>query len=435
MMGVCTETVRTESASPVQSLRVLFAPASNVLAHTGRCLVLARALQARGHHAVFVGTKKLLANSAIVTPGEIEFHELDDYGAQEGLAFLRSLVARPDYGFMDSLVEQELALLDHVKPDVIVVDFRVSMFVSARVKCIPVVSLLGGRWLLENQVQPLHAPRTHPAYPWLRGLLGEGLTNRIVVPLQLRALRYKVRPIVRLQKKYGVALKRDLWKIIEGEHNLILDTDRAAPTTPLPSDFERVGPIVWSPASETPDWFADLDPERPLVYITLGSTGHPDLFAKLIRAFADEAFTVILTTGGQIDFDPVDVPSNFHVADYIPGEAVMNRADVVVFHGGAGTGYQLMGTGTPGVVVATHLEQEFMGELLEDEGAGVFLTMREVLARPERAVTTVKRILADAERFRANMSALQDDLARYRPVEAAVTSVEQFAADRLATHE
>jgi len=418
-----------DQSSCRKTYRILFAPASNILAHVGRCVVLARELKARGHSIIFAGTPKFLRDPAVVRPGEFQIHLIDDYDAEEGLEILRKLWKTPRKESLREHVQSELEMLDEVRPDVVINDFRLTMYLSARLRGIPVISLLGGRWLVQYAAKPFKAPRTHPLYPLMRRLLGEKGTDAVVPPIQRWAIRYKMGPYRQLSKAYGLRPKRDLWDLLVGEYNLILDTELFGPMKSLPGNFRQVGPIAWTPPIPLPDWIATLDRTRPIIYVTMGSTGHAALFECMMEVLGDAEYTVIMTTGGQWREPAGRIPSNFRVAKYLPGKPIMQLSDLVIFHGGAGTGYQAMATGTPAIVIATHLEQEFVGQVLEEHRAGLFLTMRQVLAKPVRLRQAIATMLARLDVYRAGMKKLQEDFQRYDPVPQAADCIEEFMAE------
>ena len=51
--------------SAARPFTVLFAPASNVLFHVGRCAALAREFAARGHRALLAGSPRYLGDPAV----------------------------------------------------------------------------------------------------------------------------------------------------------------------------------------------------------------------------------------------------------------------------------------------------------------------------------------------------------------------------------
>ncbi|MFQ5797727.1 MAG: glycosyltransferase [Bacteroidota bacterium] len=425
-MEVSQKRLTRVDGSHDQPKRILFTPASNILAHVGRCVMLARELQKRGYDIILAGTPKFLHDPALVRRGEFEIYTIADYEAQEGLKILRKVRKVPARQILNEHIQAEVKMLDQLQPDVVVNDFRLTLYLSARRQGIPIISLLGGRWMYQYAARPFKAPRTHPMYPLLKRFIGERGTDAVVPIFQRWALRYKMRPYYHLSKHYGLEPKKELWDLLVGEYNLILDTELLGPMSHLPDNFCRVGPIAWTPKIPLPDWTRTVNRTQPVIYLTMGSTGHADLFKQMIETLAHADYTIIMTTGGQRQIPNEHLPNNFYVANYLPGEQIMELADLVIFHGGAGTGYQAIATGTPSIIIATHLEQEFVGEVVEEHGAGIFLTMNQVLANPSVMRTSIATILEHIDLYRSHMKKLQADFLRYDPVRTAADCVEEF---------
>jgi len=392
--------------------------------------MIARELGRRGHSVLLAGAARFLREWTRQDP-RVGYVELPDVPAGDGLRILRSLWRRPDERWLHEHVRAELELLDRVRPDLVVVDFRLTMFVSAKVRGIPIVSLVGGRWLYPYAAAPYRAFRTAPAF-WARRLLGERL-GEAVIPWGFRQLlRYKVRPYRRLLARHGLEPKRDLWELLLGDLTLILDSELLAPTHPLPENVVRVGPIYWEPSLPEPAWLAEWTSRRPVLYVTLGSTGHPRLFRHVLNVVGRMPSRAILTTGGQIEFAPEEIPANVRVEAFLPGRLVMERSDLVICHGGAGTIYQAIAAGTPCLIVATHFEQELLGQRIEEQGAGRLLALPEVLADPGRLRRTLDEMLEHWDRYAQNMRRLHHAHRALDGVRAAVAAIEAFLADRRA---
>ena len=406
--------------------RILFAPVSTVLAHTGRCAMIARELGRRGHVVFLAGADRFLRDWAR-EDGHLRYVELPDIPAGEGLHILRSLWRTPDRRWLEMHVRAELELLDRLKPDIVVVDFRLTMFISARVRRVPLVSLLGGRWLYPYAAKPYRAFRTAPAF-WWRRFLGRRIGEAVISRGFPQLLRYKIRPYRRLLVRYGLEPKRDVWELFLGDLNLIVDSEVLAPTRPLPENFVRVGPVYWEPALPEPEWLEEWTAVRPVFYVTLGSTGHPLLFRQLLKVLVP--YRVILTTGRQITFAPEEIPANVRVETFLPGRKVMERADVVICHGGAGTIYQAIAAGTPCLIIATHFEQELLGQEIEEQGAGRLLALPEVLGKEEVLRQAVEEMLRHRAEYARNMQRLHRAHHGWDGVRAAADAIEAFLSER-----
>ena len=99
----------------------------------------------------------------------------------------------------------------------------------------------------------------------------------------------------------------------------------------LPTNFHYIGPILWEPDVQTPNWLEELDSERPTLYFTMGSTGNPSFFEQAIEIFGNSEYQCMMTTAGMVELS--NVPDNFFVVDYAPGSMIMEKSDIVVCHG------------------------------------------------------------------------------------------------------
>lgn len=413
-------------ANPATEAPILITPTSNVLAHAGRSVILGRELQKRGYRIIMAGTPKYLRDPAVVGLDEFEVYDLPDFDLDTGLEVLRTIRKRTSDQSLEHNIAAELRLLDDVKPRAAIVDFRPTMYISARIRRVPLIALVGGRWLYQYAAKPYRAFKTYPHYPLVRRLLGVRGADLCMPPLQRLAMRYKTQPFARACRRHGIGPKYTPWELLVGDYTLILDSDLLSPTKSLPAHVKKVGPIFWSPMGSLPDWVKTLDHSRPIVYVTLGSTAHPDLYHCLLKMLQDMPVTVFMTTGGQITLEAKDIPANVRVETYLPGESVMAYADVVIHHGGAGTVYQTIAAGKPSIAVATHFEQEMIAALLEEHGAGIFLTMQEVIARPERLPAALQQILHNPQSYAANLKRLQEDMKRHDALQEAADSIEAF---------
>jgi MGT family glycosyltransferase len=178
-----------------------------------------------------------------------------------------------------------------------------------------------------------------------------------------------------------------------------------------------------------PPWLATLSRERPVVYVTMGSTGDRRLFETAVEAFAGREHQVLMTTGGT-SLGRHDLPPNVFVAEYAPGSALMARADVCVNHGGNGTIYQALGAGVPVVGVPTHADQQVQLQLCERAGVG--RTVREVDLTPASLRAAVDHVRAEA-RYRTNAGRIARAIERSDGARAAARAVIELAAPAVPT--
>ena len=78
--------------------------------------------------------------------------------------------------------------------------------------------------------------------------------------------------------------------------------------------------------------------DRPLIYFAMGSSGTPEIVARILESFEGRPYRVIAPVKFQIAQLPgVHIPSNVLVTDWLPALQVNKMADLAVIHGGIGT--------------------------------------------------------------------------------------------------
>ncbi|MDQ2694270.1 MAG: glycosyl transferase family 1, partial [Pseudomonadota bacterium] len=173
---------------------------------------------------------------------------------------------------------------------------------------------------------------------------------------------------------------------------LYADIPGLVPTAPLPPNHHWLGPILWSPAVALPCWWEGLAADRPLIYVTLGSSGEGDRLLPIVfRALAELPVTVIAATAGRPL--PAAVADNVRVADYLPGTEAAARSTLVICNGGSPTTQQALAAGVPVVGIAGNMDQHLNMLCLEDAGAGIRLRAGRLTADGLRAA--VQRLLDD----------------------------------------
>jgi UDP:flavonoid glycosyltransferase YjiC (YdhE family) len=392
--------------------------------------MVAREMARRGHRTVLAGTERYLCDPEVASTAELGYASLPDFSAEEGMELLRSIWRRPNRRFIEVMIEAEIELIRRLQPDLVVVDFRPTMNVSAQACGVPIASLLLDHWMPEYATRPGWVPRTYALGALAVRLLGKQLTGSLADPIFRGVIRYKTAPFRAAARACGQAAPRLLWELIQGDLNLLTDVE-ALSRVRLPEGFHRVGPIVWEPSKPVPAWVGELDRTQPALLVNFGSTGHPDLFRATFAELADRPYQVMLATCGQIDVSDFEVPSNFFVEKFLPVAQMMGIADLVIYHGGAGTFQQLIRAGVPGVVIATHWDQEYAGVVSRERGLGPYLTMREVLSSPGRLSGVVDGLIADLPSYRERARGVSEALDPYDGAKAAAEHLEAFLGGRL----
>lgn len=143
--------------------------------------------------------------------------------------------------------------------------------------------------------------------------------------------------------------------------------------TDLPDTVRFVGrlPTVGG-AHPLPDWW-DALPERPVVLLTQGTLNIDarQLIRPALAALADADVTVLVTTGGVPL--PFDTPANALVADFVPFDAALGRASLVISNGGWGGTVETLAAGVPIIVAGGDRDKPEVAARVDFSGAGLSL--------------------------------------------------------------
>jgi UDP:flavonoid glycosyltransferase YjiC (YdhE family) len=149
-----------------------------------------------------------------------------------------------------------------------------------------------------------------------------------------------------------------------------------------------------APGERLPPQFLDL-PERPLVYLTLGTVfNDPELARTVLDAIQDLPISIAVTTGPGID--PALLgrrPANVAAAPFVAQALLLPLASAVVSHTGSGTMLGALAAGLPQVCLPRGADQFANAERLHAVGAGIRLLPDDVT--PDRLRAAVSSVLDD----------------------------------------
>lgn len=153
-------------------------------------------------------------------------------------------------------------------------------------------------------------------------------------------------------------------------------------------------------------------PDRPLVYVTLGTSfNEPPVFATILRALADLPVTVLVTLGHDRSPEELgEIPGNAVVTGFLPQAAVLPHCAAVVHHGGAGTALGVLAHGKPSVVLPRGADNFAIAARMAAAGAARVVGPAELTAPPIRealrAVLDAPHTRAAAERISREIAAM-----------------------------
>ncbi|WP_165849614.1 glycosyltransferase [Mycobacterium uberis] len=395
-----------DAAAKPQSrrLRILFIAEAVSLAHVVRPFVLARSLDPscyEVHFACDARFNKLL--------GPLPFTHYPIYTVPTDQHLTKMFQGRLCYTpkILRKYVEEDTKVLAEVAPDLVVSDLRLTLSVSARLAGVPYIAIANAYW--SPQARRRGFPLPDVLWTHLFGVRLVKLLYRLERPL---FFAYQCLPFNWVRRKYGLpSLGWDLCRhFTDGDYTLYADVPEMVPTDGLPANHQYLGPVLWSPSVPLPAWWDSLPTDRPIVYVTMGSSGGKGLLQVVLNALADLPVTVIAATAGRSELQ--NVPANAFVADYLPGEAAAACSAVVVCNGGSPTTQQALVAGVPVVGIAGNLDQHLNMEAVERAGAGMLLRTERL--KSKRVADVVSQVLSRAE-YRQGAQRLAEAFGRDRP--------------------
>ena len=196
---------------------------------------------------------------------------------------------------------------------------------------------------------------------------------------------------------------------------------------PAGARVEPLRPVFDPDPSETlPDWVERL-PDRPTVYVTLGTVHNdPGVFRVLVAALAGVDCNVIVTVGRNNDPASLEpVPPNAVVERYIPQALLLPHCSAVVSHGGSGSVLATLAAGLPMLLVPQGADQFENAAHAARIGAARVLRPDEL--NEEAARATVISLLGE-ESYRASAQSVAAEIAAMPPPEELVPVLIDFAS-------
>lgn len=164
------------------------------------------------------------------------------------------------------------------------------------------------------------------------------------------------------------------------------------------------------------------DPDRPLVYVSLGTLqGHRHrLLARIARACRRAGAQVLVTLGGQSAEGARDIPADW-VRSFVPQRAILERAQVCVTHAGMNTVMECLEQGVPMLALPLTNDQPGVAARIARTGTGLRLSPR--WASEARIHDALCRLLDDPS-FRANARGFAQDAPHWPRAAGAADAIE-----------
>jgi UDP:flavonoid glycosyltransferase YjiC (YdhE family) len=170
----------------------------------------------------------------------------------------------------------------------------------------------------------------------------------------------------------------------------------------------------------------DVEDPTPLVLLsfsTVNGQGSPDMLQRSLDALGELPVHIVATTGGVVDPGELAAPANAYLVPFADHDALMERASLVVGHGGHGTTMRALSHGLPIVGIPAFVSDQVpITQLIEEWKVGRALPLDAEVSQIRAAVQDV---LADPT-FRERAGRRSLAFAGLDGAQLAATSVESL---------
>jgi UDP:flavonoid glycosyltransferase YjiC (YdhE family) len=304
---------------------------------------------------------------------------------------------------VNDFAQTDSALIQNIKPDLVVSDFRFTILPACNQHNIPVINLTNYHWHPDYKRDLFVAPNKpvrvfgrfiteHIGYPLLKRTIERNLLNTINERIEPIALN----PTKSLEEFYCF-----------GDHLLFADLKSIYKDEPIRNNETFLGPVIFeNNAMKYPEnWPTSFD-KAPIAFISMGSTGNHAITPKVAHALDDMGFQVLISTSGHdIDFGK---SPNIHSAKYVPYKDALQYAHLLVCNGGSINTYHAFKCGVPVLAFPSNFDQGYHMTTVKRIGIADFIYHDQF--NTKTFSKTVSRLLESSE-LKRKISEIQKECA------------------------
>jgi UDP:flavonoid glycosyltransferase YjiC (YdhE family) len=409
----------------IKSSTILCIPYTHTISHISRPLLIAQELRDRGHEIVFAGESPRIK-----------------YIQQEGFEVLPLYEPDPEvlYGNIregrvkfvsdteiQRMIDADTALYNELKPDLVLTDGRFTAPISTHISGLTHIAIVN---VSSTEYRAL------PYIPFFQWMPSQIIGRDTDIWRKLDSLNLKIEMTIfdnvmnvfkKLSKRYGLHKTVTATNCLTGKDaTLLADIPEYFPAKKLPPDYHYIGPLTWKSNFPEPPWWPLEKDGKPLIYVTMGSTGVKDFFHLIYDLLKKSDMKAVVTTGGQTQNLP-SIPGKLHMEDYINGDLIMEACDLVVCHGGNGTIYQALQYGKPVIGIPTIPDQKFNMRRVEAMGLGRSLSWKQFSKKPASLINLISLVMKDNS-FYQNASKMQEIIKHYDSAGLASDIIENYSS-------
>jgi UDP:flavonoid glycosyltransferase YjiC (YdhE family) len=346
-----------------------------------------------------------------LNPEKIEFIGKVDKGEKFAPAFSQKEII--------AMIDHEVKYLQQIKPAAVVTGTYLTIPVTCRILSIPLVWVIQSTWLEDFFTT------------------GAGMTDDLKNPLAKKVADFFVLLFINFwirygflsslnqaARHYGVDGYRSIFEYWKGDITLVAEPAEFTGVK-LPPQYFYIGPLIARLDVPLPDEVRNLPHDLPIIYFAMGSSGTPEIIAKIVESFKGQPYRVIAPVKNHLDKLPqVNIPSNVVVTDWLPALEANKLADLSLIHGGIGTVMTAAYAGKPVVGIGMQPEQVANLACLVRKGFAIRVPK---IRHPSKKVQNAIRVLLKDEQAKISAEEFSHVMERWNgPAMAADILYKQF---------
>ena len=348
------------------------------LAHVARPIALSRILRDLGHDVCIAAAPSA---DRWLEGEDVSRERIESIDSQR---FLRALArGSPPYDTATFIryVEDDLRAIRAWRPDIVIGDFRLSLYISARLAGKPYGAIANAYWS-RTYWQGGAAPPIAP-FTWFPRSLASNLFDAI----RPAAFAFHALPFHRACRHFGVPSPGLDLRDVYTASNVTAFADvrelyEPRSTGAAESQAHFVGPLAWYPAGIST--LPSFPPGAPIVFVSLGSSGTKRALSSVLDAISGISVRCIVATAGLLE--PSEVRTNcLWSSNYVPYAIGCKAASLVICNGGAPATYAAIEGGLPVLAIPQNLDQVLNMVNLQRARDGRAIQIRATGAAPIRA--------------------------------------------------
>ncbi|NER00635.1 MAG: glycosyltransferase [Cyanothece sp. SIO2G6] len=200
------------------------------------------------------------------------------------------------------------------------------------------------------------------------------------------------------------------------------------PDRALPEYLHFTGPHHSLESRPSVDFPWDRLGDRPLIYASMGTNTnrHFDVYCTIAQACEPLDVKLVIALGGAAEPETLpSLPGNPLVVRYAPQLDILNRAALMISHGGMNSTLECLARSVPMVIIPIALDQPGVAARIAWAGAGEFILLNQLNVDGLRLA--IQKVLTQPS-YKENSRRLQQSIQQAGGVTRAIDIVEQVLA-------